>query len=1686
MKKFLFAFFAFACVLFSSCQEVGLGEEIDLEAPVLAVTSLTCGSGSLTEIEGGVTCNTNVDFTGTATDNKKVSRVVAELKWSSDTEFVQIGTATLSGSDWSFHYDFLQEGACYLKFTAEDPGKNYSINTAKTLTLFIDKSAPSASAWYIDRELNGIQYNLKGLETLKALDLDLPENKDAVQNVGFTICGNASDAFGISTISLKIKDESGATIATVQNSNTDNNYAPKFKVTHDILVQGNKTLESGTHYLQAVYEAEDVTEFPGANKTGEVAIGWFIWRPESDVPQIVNSDIAEETSGTSTTLSMNVRIQDMISLTFFDDDELAEGYFALLTAEEASALFASSDWEKIKAAPSLMIDAVKANADNDEATDAAARANRAYHFTATNSEREVVVSLKAAKKPQTMRLVAFGWDNTTAKKQVAKDVSVRVTDESTPILLITTPKNNSVPAFNADGATTTITGQTLDSAGCAYLEFVWVSDSVVDKKKAAMDWLDTITTDAAHTALGNATNRITKKDGMKLWSVPLADNGTSGGFVSQTFSFSVDLLSDFTTDDADSAKNEKAKEKYFLVKLTRKDGKYIYQEYKFADDNLPPQIVSVSPYTDMQIVQKTTDFTIKFKAHKESGLAIDQSSYKIERVMGESVTEITSSVSGYSDVRYNSATGYYEATVSSTLLTELNDNGARPTYRLSASDIFGNDASAQYTLVISDLPALTGVSSTAATMCKKGDVIDIIASFTKPVKVYGSPRLKLKGVTNAKNGTTAADAVYAGYTSGSDTTALHFAYTVQDGDTSDGLTLFSTTPFDDNESATLTSEKVIMTALSEDSSTSAKNTFDAKGIKLDGVTPSVTGISITGDGVTTGGITYLREGKVITAVLTMSENVIVQGSPAITLYAGGSATNTVVLPFTGIEDSGSSTLIRFSKTVSTADANGALSYAQGSYITNAAVITDGYGNSLELTETGTVQANLNVDTVAPKTPGISARYNNAAVTLTNNGKYKTSVSFTLSKAEADSTVQALQYSTDGGSTWTGATEGVSVTLSSSASFTYRAVDYAGNVSAIADPIYLDIENTFPAFSVECVNADGNYKAGSSLTLRVSFVRAVNVAANAGAYVTVSAATGSGGGKAYLANKTARSAQSLDFTYTVQSGDDFTLKVAQNAITLTGITDEYGIAQNGKAATADCTRTGVKCDGKAPTVSSMTDGDGSTGTVFTQGNKIVLTFNENVIKSSGSITIRRTNTNSSGVRDGAWAVPPVLTAAEFNKICSNITSSQKNTLSLQEDGHDMEDSEWVGNSGSTYDNKYYHGTGQFVGPYKKMTQGILDSGEPDVDTKYVLDFDMDIWETTTAHYYGKTFTSSTQTSPTTLTASNATTITVGNIRSVLESAGYHKRVLDVTSNAVVVSGNTVTITFPKGLCDSSASLPEGIEWELLVDGGAFMDESGNTMDAYTSSTFFSTGVQTPVIRVDRYSYGLGIYQGNNSGGKSMIANQGTVPSGYVRVRIDCQTPSSTIKYKMVDATIDDSLTTGIGGRYCTWQYKKTYAKTLSNLNDETLSNTYAGAFGAGNGSYTTACRKYIVAQATKSGLGTSEKGYEGIFQTVVKFNCSNGTHYDVSKLYNVSIRGTTGWSGEPSISPFPLRDAQVGSPFIRRCYYKDSSTYYWISYEILEDASISGYIKGDWTNYYLSSWGYVYVGGYTEMSGLTKD
>ena len=1407
-----------------------------------------------------------------------------------------------------------------------------------------------------------------------------------------------------------------------------------------------------------------------------------MWYPESDNPQITTQPAEDDTG------SINIRVNQSINLTLFDDDALTKAYCALLTEDEYNA-WNKTSYENLK----------NIVADEEDL--------RYKEFSAESStmQRDLVFPLTATSKPQKMYLV--GEVTETNGKTFTIEKKVTVTDASAPILFVAAPENNSVPnvelSINNQTATFTVNGQALDTTGCSYLEFVWVPNSVATtaeaKKQVAQEILNEIAKKEEQSKYAPASGvKKTSFDNAILWSAKLGSPQDAGSdFVKQEFSFNLDLFSDFIFNE----KDERNEDKYFLIKLTRNDGAVTYQEYKLAQDSNAPTIIIANPANDMQIVPTKDDFTFQFKAEKDSGMAMNTAEYKIERVDNNSRTPLA--------VSYNSSTGYYEAIIPAEDLKEMLKDSPVATYEFFATDLLGNKGVVNYHIVISNLPQLSSITSTSPNLCKVGDEIVFNVNFTDTVFVDNSdseklPHLNIAGITD-KNGTAVTKAQYIG---GSGTTTLSFSYTVKEGDNATKVTVNNSTknPISANGNSSLEEGDDVFLQTLED-----KNNLAGKEISIDGTFPTFeVKIPPTGEPENQlAGKTYLRKDKKIEATVTLSEDIVFADIPSFKLFDEDGK------PFILDFQNGSGRELYFARTIKDSDPNGTFTYDIADCIKGIEHITDVAGNPVKTENSSITNLNFVVDTTPPSAPTIKTSGGSAL----GFGKTKGPVTFTVETAENDNKI--VEYSTDGGFNWNVYSSEEELS-DGTYQLTARATDYAGNVSDYTEIISLDLKSTFTDFTLDCTNPDGNYKAGTKLEFIVYFSEIVTVDPNSTAYIDLP-----GGRKA---NITSTEDYLVKFEYTVATTDEFDLEIATDAIHLEGITDSYGFIQKETDVLEEPYIRTITCDNVAPTVITMFPNDGDTAAksfngdvtnIYTTGNEIRITFSEPVQKGSGNLILRQT---------AGWAIPPVLTAEEYNTICAELEYEDKNILARQDENGKLEEDMEDRNQSIKTINNEYHGTGQYIGPYKKSMQGIkLENGNyvPDIDTKFVLDFDIGIWETTETHPIGKTFENHAYKAPTSTTSA-------GEIRAVLEKVGLHQRVLDVTSANVKVDGNVVTITFPKGLIDQTDALPDGREWELVFEKGTFLDITGNefgeglTKDAIqengtqtevsdtstwergrTSITdgskplvliktngnefFNSDKVATPVVRVDRYSYGLGIRQANEDGTLTEpIANDGVKPTGYVRVRIDCETKDATVVYSETKVEKDNNSATSENTTY--WNADATSYYTTTNITSYDLpvsSYTTNSIFAVGSGDYKKSYKGIIAAKGTKTSFTSSDDGIEGVFQTVVYMSDPTYEWGNVSNANgsHVSIRGTTGFAGEPYISPFPLRDSRVGSPYLRRIFREDSAgldtdDYYWISYEVLVESSFSNY---SWhkNGYYdwARNWGLMRTGEFTRVTGM---
>ena len=209
---------------------------------------------------------------------------------------------------------------------------------------------------------------------------------------------------------------------------------------------------------------------------------------------------------------------------------------------------------------------------------------------------------------------------------------------------------------------------------------------------------------------------------------------------------------------------------------------------------------------------------------------------------------------------------------------------------------------------------------------KTGETIQATVTFSETMKVTGTPQVTLKiGTGNNANKT-------ADYLNGTNTTQLHFDYTVVDGDVdTDGIEIVEDTlkindgtitdaagnaanlahatfPLQSQGGQGMAAMQGGFGAVSQ-----SEGSTESPSHNVDAIKPTVSGIAITGTAPTTG---YYKQGEIIQATVTFSEVVKVDtSSPLLTLKIGsadrkaaykpntlGNASNALVFEYTVAAD----------------------------------------------------------------------------------------------------------------------------------------------------------------------------------------------------------------------------------------------------------------------------------------------------------------------------------------------------------------------------------------------------------------------------------------------------------------------------------------------------------------------------------------------------------------------------------------------------------------------------------------------------------------------------------------------------------------------------------------------------------------------------------------------------------------
>ena len=1645
MKKSILKFFlslvALSAFLFSGC-EVGLGESLDLEAPELTITSPSNFSYQ----------PLHFTITGTCKDNKGVTSVVVLNKETGE----EFGYATIENDTWHFDVNFTKEdeGEITFRIEANDKAGNTSAHSARNLTLLVDEHAPEAKSWYVDRG-NSIQASLETKEFLESLDFTLSENKNYPQNQHFTLYGNFYDAMGIDTITVKLYEDTFSTTVpvaskTVNVSSTSENYigdgksiySPSFYFDESDFVNGNPLCISGKHYMRVVYYAKDNDDPVNFNDIEVDTKQYILWYPESDYPGIQQIQIEDG--------KIRVSVGSSIPVDFFDDDGLKEIHCALKNDITGTL----SDYTQ-----AIITDAAERTSAFTVDTTLHEVAFSKTNFPTTSFQTDYPTQIDAPNIPAQMYLIGAVLD--VNDKWNARVIPVEVVDAEKPMLFISSPSENEYPIMESDGENFKFTGYSLDTKGSKYIKIAYIPTESEERAKQLLTQYKNDTT----------AKKEISGTGEVIWYKAITGGElSSDGWLKQSFDISMNLFEDFK--DADGNSTAKL-EKFFEILLVDTDGNEVYKPFTIQGDSTKPLIDIQEPETELKVHDYTVaDLKIKFKGYKNSGIAIDSSKYKITTKIGD--TTYSYVVGSGSPALTVDTSGYANLTIPKETLTNWVKTEGRPTFTFYATDILGNGGVGEdmRSVILSPRPVIQSITIDKNDgTYKAGTIMKFKVTFSREVKVTnGTPKLIIK---YSESDTTPKYATYNG--DGSGTNALNFSWTVPENAYSNKIicTGFSTS----SEDVLSDNAKICATELGEgDIYTSITNSEVLKGktIKVDGIAPKIDNITVT----SADGNNFCTKDKVIRATVKFTKPVQIEGSPTLILKV-----NNTNISFT-FENWNEDEIV-FKHPVTDSDPQGIISWAASYAFSNTGLIKDSPGNSVSLAGGKNGTSTIEIDCTKPS---------NAPTISPSAGSYNVSKTITLNNIEENATAY---FSKDGGLSWINystATTGDKTLGNGSYELMSYQEDRAGNKSDESAKTSVTINNLFPEvvnFGIDLPN--GDYGKGEKVTFTIDFSSQINVTSPTDLVLTFASNEDASISKTCnVTVPTGNKASRLSFTYTVVADDNFKGIVVKEIAFANTVTDLLGnVPAFAEITPSNCSvlasvaggnRTGINLDGIAPELaasSPCTPADGGVASMTDNSSesfKITLKFNENVYAEKGTIILQR---------KGDWYIPAVFKVDEFNKYYNQMTDTYKEKmLRLGTDGYELMHSQ----------------TGIPVGPYRKITQGLkVENGKyvPDTETKFVLAYELGLDSAASdgeADLDDGTLTDGT---PGTFTAK------VTDIREALESVDYHRHKVDVASSYVTVTGDTVEITFQEAIED-------GREWELIIPPTAFRDNAENfykgmnlgelkddekteqniTSEQQTASdsySLWSNNVAQPVVRVDRYTHGWGAHEPNADGSAftDITVNNGkykstrtansaaaVAPTGYCRVRIDCETPGAAIKYSKLfnNGTVYDGSTelpVPEGAAYNggsvddNTDYHTNKRNTVEDITKDNLEirgvTPYSSSLNGivvGDGNYTAARKDYITAYATKTinevDLEPSKNGYEGIFKTIVYIKSNN-------TVAALNIEGGTAPGGQPSVNGFPLKDATSENDpngagrYSKNCYIIDGDTrktFVFVSYEIL--------------------------------------
>lgn len=1091
-----------------------------------------------------------------------------------------------------------------------------------------------------------------------------------------------------------------------------------------------------------------------------------------------------------------------------------------------------------------------------------------------------------------------------------------IKDTNPPSITIFSPESGESILGDESGYFT-IKGTASDDGEVKELKVVKIAQG---KESTQLNYLD---------ATSNLWNGTEDSDGNKVYTLLLSEPSFNEEKKINTYEFSktFNLFTDF---GVDGTANKKASNQLFIFLAKDKGNESIVKSFSISGDTEAPKIsidtLTVNYEGNDTVYQIEDNLTLP-TWHKSNDKITDKVSLSGTWSDNsfdnwKSLSKINNVLIEWAGVSGITVTMNSNGTWSTNSFTPANSTTASIT--ASLTDFGGNNKKAFASFYIeSNIPEWNRISSSSSDgSYKTGSEILITMEFNKSVKFQGGASDPEFILNNGQK---------AVYCDGNGTSKHYYKYTVKAGDDIADLDVTSLVKNGNTWSDDSTEVEMTLPA-------GEKSLGGGRNITIDTAAPEINSLSV----ISAGG--SYKAGKSVFASLTFSEKVSITNVEGLklklnsgsTVYAeNATVTSDKTVMFTYVIEEGQN----------------ASPLAATSVIAGSAVIKDMAGNVLSsLTlPSGNPFSSIIVDTAKPAAPQVTLSasgtvYSDSGVTVTVTGE---------SGAK-------IEYSIDGGTSWSSYTKQVTLKDNSNYSVTARQTDNAGNLSDEAAIKTVSIDKGPVLTGISSTKTDGTYTynaaegKGDVIPVTLTFRKKVNV--SSGATVTLNTTP--------VHTAVYNSAKSTDtvkvFEYTVSDKDSC------NGLEVTAITGKF-TDESGVDVSPYCTipsgnsllnnRT-IKVVTGVPVVQSVT----------LSGTDLTISFNEDISKNDGEILITQSETD--------YRAPAVLSTSQYLEFVS-----KDSTIAQY---------------------------------YESGTNGASSAGVSDTSEKYILKYFYD---------------------------SNDSTLCTK-----FKNAGALKVSVPVSSSSVTVNGTKLVISLT-----GSYKLPVlGASYTVSVPANLVIDALGhlNEKDSQTRTVTLA-GVEPPAIRINK--------------SLETITNGKAVQPMTAGVKMDCQTPGSSISYTQTKALTDISSAnytitqSVVEGYWNNGTMLNSSGSKPSVPSDPKTNGTAYKEFTIGSTTDYTNGYKVLIRAKAKSRTSYSEDSYEYACRSVVRIeHRENGDGYISNGSYY--IRGGDLESGGVTTPGFPF-SWDTGDFSKVRLMTKYNNYWYFITWNINVNAYF-GIIEGD--------------------------